>query len=116
MEPNQGEKPQAPCFWLYAIRLDDDILQRRDFRDENPDHLPGKPCFYVGCTAKTPDERYAEHVHGLPRSSRKVREYHLHLARRKCLFLGEVSRAEAEAAEAAYADALRRKGYGVWQR
>ena len=55
--------PPATCR-VYVIELDPAVLRDRRFRAENPRYAPGKLCFYVGSTALTPEERFANHRRG----------------------------------------------------
>ena len=69
---------------------------------------------YVGQTARTPEERFAQHQNGI-RSSRIVREYGVRLRPRLYANVGPFeSRAESERAETKLAEKLRRRGYVVW--
>lgn len=36
--------------YLYVIRLDDAVLNKKKFMDSNPRYQPGKPCYYVGAS------------------------------------------------------------------
>ena len=98
---------------LYVIRLDDAVLQKRKFRERNPDYQPGKPCVYVGQTALDPDVRFQRHKEG-HQASRIAKRYGKYLMRKRYEHLNPVPAAEAEDREEALAAALQRKGYGVW--
>ena len=39
-----------PRYRIYVIRLDDSVLRVKWFREANPNHKAGKPCYYVGMT------------------------------------------------------------------
>lgn len=108
--------PTRCRFRLYVIRLRKSIIRSRSFRKANPYYVEGKPCVYVGSTAKTPEERFAVHMTDRVKGSAKVRRYG------KCLLEWAYedlpifySREKAEEAEARYADELRKRGWGVWQ-
>ena len=49
---------------IYVIELDKEVLEKKKFRDANPDYKEGKPCVYVGMTSKTPEERFQLHKEG----------------------------------------------------
>jgi hypothetical protein len=98
-----------------VISLDDKVRGRRRFAERNPSQLPSKGCFYVGSTCLKPEERFAQHRTG-KKACRYVRQYGRWLAKKKYEKLPTYSsRQEAELAERALAEQLRRKGYGVWQ-
>ena len=68
----------------------------------------------MGQTARTPEERFAQHLGGV-RSSRIVREHGLRLRPRLYSNVGPFeSRADAERAETNLAEDLRRRGFAVW--
>ena len=104
-----------PLYRIYVIRLDDAVLNVKRFREANPNHKLGKPCFYVGMTNKTPEERFDEHKAGY-RDCTLVRDYGLHLARRKFEAIPRLSQADARRKEVEHAEYLRSQGYAVWQR
>ena len=73
-----------------------------------------KPPVYVGQTADTPAERFAEHLRG-HRAARVVRSYGLRLRPRLSRNYGPyATREEAEAGEVRLADRLRRRGFCVF--
>ena len=98
---------------LYVIRLDDAVLLEQKFRERNPDYRRGKPCVYVGETARDPETRFQQHLDGY-KAARIARRYGKYLMRKKYKHLNPVPAAEAKAQEKALATALQRKGYGVW--
>lgn len=99
---------------LYAIRLDDVVLQKPRFIERNPDYMEGKPCYYIGTSIYDPDTRFRMHKEG-HKSSKWVRDHGLYVARRRCKVI-QVSNGEERAkAEAGYAALLRKRGYGIWQ-
>ena len=99
---------------VYVIKLKDGVRAEPRFAKRNPDARADKPCLYVGSTSLTPEERYEKHRSGI-KSNRFVVNYHdgLH-ARLTAKNPAFASRKEAEAREAAFAESLRAKGYGVW--
>jgi hypothetical protein len=103
-------------FHLYVIRLRKSILRSRSFRRANPRYVVGKPCVYVGSTARTPEERFEVHRTDRVKGSGKVRKYGECLLEWAYQDLPTFYRREkAEEAEARYADELRKRGWGVWQ-
>ena len=99
---------------LYVIALDKAVLERKKFRERNPDYIEGKPCSYVGITGRDPDIRYAQHKDNY-KANRYARDFGTHLQRRHCANLGPISWDEAEKLEREKAAALREKGWAVWQ-
>lgn len=97
------------------IRLNDAVLNVQRFREANPSHKPGKPCYYVGMTGLSPEERFANHKTG-HKDCPLVRDYGLHLARKKFKAIPILSHADALRKEVEYANLLRSQGYAVWQR
>ena len=101
---------------LYVIRLRKSILRSRSFKAANPRYVTGKPCVYVGSTVKTPEERFKVHMTDRVKGSAKVRKYGKELLEWAYQDLPVFySREKAEAAEAKYANELRKRGWGVWQ-
>lgn len=101
-------------FSVYVIRLRNAVLAETKFARRNPAHRLDKPCVYVGSTFHTPEHRYQQHVAG-DKACPLVQKYHaglhLKLTAKSPLFK---TREEAEGREAEFAEALRRKGFGVW--
>ena len=90
-------------FRVYVIELDDALRKGTD-----------KPAVYVGQSAKTPEERFAQHLRG-ERASRYVRDHGIRLRPRLYnAYLPVKTRAEAEAVEKHVADRLRRRGSTVY--
>ena len=107
---------EPPAYRVYVIELSPDVLGKKRVADENAGRREDKPCVYVGQTARTPEERFAQHKSG-KRSSRIVREYGVRLRPRLYRNVGPfATRAEAEAAESKLAEKLRGRGYVVWSR
>ena len=102
------------AYSVYVIELRPDVMEKKAFAGKNADRREDKPCLYVGQTAKTPEERFAQHQSGV-RSSRIVREYGVRLRPRLYANVGPFeTRAESEQAEAKLAEKLRRRGFAVW--
>lgn len=101
-------------FSVYAIRLRKDVMKKSGFANANPDHDPSKSCLYVGSTAKTPEQRYEDHLHK-PTGNRWVKEFHIGLSKRYTDQKPKyANRMEAEFAEFVHAMRLRKKGHAVW--
>ena len=49
---------------IYVIELDKKVLEKKKFKDANPDYIEGSPCVYVGMTSKSPEERFKQHKEG----------------------------------------------------
>ena len=101
-------------FSVYAIRLKAAALHVNKFAKANPDHVPHKPCVYVGSTALTPEQRYQRHLTGKT-GSKWVKDFHQSI--HKTLTNKQpkyTTRRDAEFAEFVLAVKLRRKGYAVW--
>jgi predicted GIY-YIG superfamily endonuclease len=98
---------------LYVITLHPAVLERKEFRDANPNYREGMPCVYVGVTIHDPGERYQQHKTGY-RSSRYPREFGVELALELMdgFDAGGLSDVEKEYA---LADWLRDQGFAVWQ-
>lgn len=78
------------------------LLQRPD----------GRIGFYVGQTALTPEERFAQHQAGI-KASRHVRKCGVHLMPELYARFNPMTREEAAAREAEIADRFRRQGCWV---
>jgi hypothetical protein len=101
-------------YHIYVIELEAAVLTFRKVREENPLYVEGMPCLYVGQTARSPEERFEQHVSGV-KSNRYVRTFGIRL--RPDLFERYNplrSREEAEAMEQRLAEKLRTRGYAVW--
>ena len=102
------------AYSVYVIELRPRVLEKKAFAGKNADRREDKPCLYVGQTAKSPEERFAQHRNGV-RSSRIVKEYGVRLRPRPYANGGPFeTRAESERAEAKLAEKLRRRGFAVW--
>lgn len=92
---------------VYEIELGQSICEQRGCRT-------AKPPVYVGQTADTPEERFAEHQRGY-RAARVVKKHGIRLRPRLYRNYGPYStREEAEAAEARLAARLERRGFCVF--
>ena len=102
------------AYSVYVVELRPDAMEKKAFAEKNAERREDKPCLYVGQTARTPEERFAQHLAGV-RSSRMVREYGVRLRPRLYANVGPFeTRAESERAETRLAEKLRRRGFAVW--
>ena len=107
-----GDRPTRN---LYVIQLDP--LVRKDskaFRKKNPNYKADKHCLYVGTTALTPKERFAQHKTGI-RSNRYAKKYGLRLLAELYQNQPILTANNYVEEEKAYAEALRIQGHAVWQ-
>lgn len=101
-------------FSVYAIRLRKTVLKNAKFARANPDHDPSKSCLYVGSTARTPEQRFQDHL-TKKSGSKWVKEFHIGLSKKHTDEKPEhAKRREAEFAEFVHAMRLRNRGYAVW--
>ena len=98
---------------IYVIELDKQVLEKKKFRESNPDYVDGNPCVYIGMTSNAPEERFDQHKSGY-RSSRIVKQFGIRLKPRQYQSLNPMSRNEAAEMEFEKARRLRKKGWGVW--
>ena len=110
---NRRTGGQPGEYYVYVVQLQRPIVQKRKFARENPQHVQGRPCVYVGMTGLTPEIRFENHRTG-HRASRLVRHYGKRL--RKDLIEGPMLYGKARKRERALAAALRARGWAVWQR
>ena len=114
-DQEEVKERNAYTYRVYVVKLKDDVRKQRRFAEKNPGQLPQKGCFYVGSTCLAPEQRFQQHLAG-KKSCRFVRLFGQWLARRQYEKLPSyATRSEAEAAERAFAETLRSKGFGVWQ-
>ena len=114
MKASSDRREGALAYNVYVIELRRDVLEKKAFAGKNADRREDKPCVYVGQTAKTPEERFAQHLDGV-RSSRIVKEYGVRLRPRLYANVGPFeTRVESERAESRLAEKLRRRGFAVW--
>jgi len=106
---------------VYVIELSRKVFSEdRKFREANPQYNWVLECLYVGQTAKTPQERFAQHKSGYRNAKGQklfaevVRKYGRYLRPSLYQDIGPLSREEALEVEEGLALELRRKGYAVW--
>ena len=109
------------AFWVYVIGLKIEVLDRKRFREANPNYIEDKPCYYVGSTSLKPEERAEQHrtayrnPAGKKLFNKYAYEYFDGLRPRKYRRLNPISsREEAEGIEAELAAKLRDRGFGIW--
>ena len=102
-------------FMVYVIRLDQVVLRSRKFKDDNPNYVAGKDCYYVGVTSCTPAERFEQHKSGY-KACRFVKKYWLELMPARFAQINPRTYEDAMRHERKVAKRLKRQGYGVWQR
>jgi len=99
---------------IWAIRLDDEVLDKGKFAKRDPDYRSGKPCCYIGSSVCEPAQRLRKHKAG-QRASTWVRKYGLCVAAKKCCAFETADRGKPAKVEHACAEKLRNKGVGIWQ-
>jgi hypothetical protein len=104
-----------PAYRIYVIRLDPAVLQVKRFRSANPNHVAGKPCYYVGMTSCTAEERFNQHKRGY-KKCKLVQLFGLQLASDKFADIPLLSLDDAKSKEVSHAVDLRQQGYAVWQK
>jgi hypothetical protein len=101
---------------VYVIGLKLGVLSSKKFRAANPGYQDGKPCYYVGSTYLSPEERAEQHRSGHRLCNSFARDYFDGLRRSKFRNNSVFEfREDAEKAEKQLAEKLRGKGFGVWQ-
>lgn len=117
MKSNRPRPTSNPSLCqLYAILLDDSVLQDAKYLAENPAYKAGMPNYYVGATSGKLAKRYRQHRDGKWNSSRIVREYGRELCTGVVLDRKPAPRPRAYIQERACAQRLRALGCGVWQK
>lgn len=110
----QNPKEATHHHCVYVIELDKKVLKDRKFRAANPDHDPGKPCFYVGSTGMSPEMRFINHKRGY-KGNRYVQKYGLRLRPDLYEVYNPMPWQAAIELEAELAASLREERYAVWQ-
>ncbi|NLE08535.1 MAG: hypothetical protein GX631_04695 [Dehalococcoidales bacterium] len=100
---------------VYVILLSSSVITNKKFRAANRGFNIFLPCYYVGMTGLTPEKRFENHKREY-KSSRIVRRYGLSLVPEIYQRFNPMSYRKAARIEKALAEALRRRGHGVWQR
>ena len=99
---------------LYVIELNKQVLLNKKFMANNPGYIKGKPCLYVGQTAREPEVRFQQHLNDY-KANKYARDFGIRLYPNIVDLLDPFkTREEAEVAEAKLAESLRKFGYAVW--
>jgi hypothetical protein len=105
---------KQPHHSVYVVLLDSAVsAKERKFREANPNCVPGWPCFYVGQTGKTPEERFEDHKRGY-KSSKYVERYGERLALEFLERFNPMTYEESLAEEERLGKVLRQLGYATW--
>jgi hypothetical protein len=99
---------------VYAILLDDTVLNEAAFRRANPHFQYNKPCVYVGMTGLTPQIRFMRHKAGV-KGNRFVLAYGIKLLPSLYEVYNPMPYEAAKDMEVELAIGLREEGYAVWQ-
>ena len=104
-----------PGYRIYVIRLSPEVRKAMRFQVANPSAREDAECLYVGMTACSAEERFAQHKRGY-KACAFVRKYGLWLA--PDLFPGSelLPLEDAKKLEVDHAESLRGQGYAVWQK
>jgi len=100
---------------VYVIELSPAVVRNKKFLSENQGLNPFLPCYYVGMTGLTPEERFQNHKEHY-KSSGIVYKYGMHLVPEIYTRFNPMSYRKAAKVEKALAEVLRRRGHGVWQK
>jgi hypothetical protein len=106
------KSPAEKHHHVYVVLLNPVAGKIRKVRDANPERDPEKPCFYVGMSGLTPEERFANHKAGIKASS-LVKRYGIRLLPELYEHLNPMPFPAAAQMEMDLADDLRRAGYTV---
>jgi predicted GIY-YIG superfamily endonuclease len=107
-------RDDRPARNIYVIQLDPSVLEKRAFKEKNPNYQSGKDCLYIGTSIYPPEERYAQHKSG-EKASSYVKNYGLRLLPELYQDQPFLTANNYVEEEKAYAEALRRQGHAVWQ-
>jgi len=117
------ENKSRQRYCVYVIRLKPEVLKHKKFLRENPDYQEGKPCYYVGSSSRSPEERAEQHRDAAVNKNGKrlfniyAHSYFNGLRPSKYRNVPPFEkRKDAEKAERDLAEKLRKKGFGVWQK
>ena len=100
---------------VYVVELKRSVLKDKKFLAENPNLDSSLPCYYVGITGLTPEERFRNHKRGY-KSSRIVKKFGMRLAPDIYEKRNPMTYEDASNKERKPASELRSKGHGVWQK
>ncbi len=101
-------------YYVYVIELERDVTRHRKFREKNPRYIPGNGCVYVGQSTRKPHIRFEQHKEGY-KANKFAKLYGIKLRPDLYEKYNPIpTRKDAEELEAMLAEALRKKGMGVW--
>lgn len=101
-------------YGVYVILLDKKVLEIPRFASRSPEYDPGLDCYYVGMSAKTPEERFRQHKKG-KRSSYFVRNFGVRLVPELYENIPRfATRVKAKKKEEELAVDLREAGHGAY--
>ena len=112
-------------YYIYVIRLKDDVLKHKKFKEANPGYLDGKPWSYVGYTEISIEERVNQHRSGYRKPGMGkwhntfVKNYYKHMQPKQYKKINPIVSSDSAMArelEIQTAEKLRKKGWGVWQK
>ncbi len=61
MSKKKKTHDRKPSYSVYVVGLDIAVLKETKFVKANPNHVPGKPCLYVGMVEAEVRVHHAEH-------------------------------------------------------
>lgn len=99
---------------VYVVELDDRVMNDPRFARANPQWNGTRPCVYVGMTGLTPELRFARHKAGA-KANRYVERHGLRLLPQLYAYANPMPYAAACEMEIEIAQALRDRGFAVWQ-
>jgi hypothetical protein len=100
---------------IYVIELSPAVVRNKKFTGENRGFNPLLPCYYVGMTGLSPEQRFQNHKNDY-KSSGVAHKYGLRLVPELYTGFNPMPYRKAVRMEKALATALRRRGHGVWQK
>lgn len=112
-------------YHVYVIALKSAFAYSSKARKQNPGYRPGKNCYYVGYTSKSPQRRYIQHMtkgtsqKGHNISSKVVFDYGIFPSGLRAEIYNQYNhistKEQAMKMEKALANKLRMAGHCVWQ-
>ena len=100
---------------VYVIELSPGVLYDKKFVQENWGFKRSLPCYYVGMTGLTPEERFDNHKEHY-KSSRIAYKYGVRLVPELYEKYNPMTYKEAVKKEIELTDELKKQGHGVWSR
>ncbi len=112
---NYTPTPEPWTCVVYAIELHLSVLLDSAFLAANPRYVAGMPCFYIGMTSLSPEERYLQHTLGTKNVARIPHIYGRNLHQDIVPQRKPTRRTWAMRYEKTLAWQLRARGFGIWQ-